>query len=219
VIGGIGSLVVSVALLFILSSYFPTFYDVSRPYIQYVLIGMVAFMAISEKKPSKILYSLAVIALSGFLGIVVLQSSLINQQNVLFPTLSGLFGISILVTSVMQKSSIPEQSKDESVKARKFDLIKAIAVGSVAGMIVGFLPAVGVSQAAAIFQPIAGLGEARTFLVSISGINLANEVFSLNSVYLINNPRSGASVAIERILGELVLEDVFLFVGVIAFSA
>ena len=219
VIGGLGSLGVSLLLLFLLSAYFPDFYDVSRPYIQYILLGMVGFMILSEKKLSKIFYAFIVIMLSGILGILVLQTSLINQQNVLFPTLSGLFGLSILITSIMQKSEIPEQSKDEKVKLGWSPLIKSIAVGSVAGMIVGFLPAVGVSQAAAIFQPIAGLGEARTFLVSISGINLANEVFSLNSVYLINNPRSGASVAIERILGELVFEDVILFVSVIVFSS
>lgn len=219
VLGGIGALAVSMVLLFALSSHFPAFYGASRPYIHYVLLGMVAFMVVSEKKMKRIFGALLVVLLSGVLGFLALQSSLVSQQNVLFPTLAGLFGISILATSLMQKSKIPEQSGDNEIRSKKTDLIKSIALGAVAGMIVGFLPAVGVSQAAAMFQYAGGLGEARTFLVSISGINIANEVFSLNSVYFINNPRSGASVAIERILGEISYSDVLLFVSVIVFSA
>lgn len=219
VIGGIGSLAVSMLLLAVLSPYFPDFYDASRPYIQYVLVGMVAFMVVGEKKPSRMLYALAVVALSGALGFLALQSSIVSQQNVLFPTLAGLFGISIMATSILQKSSIPEQSGTDEIGVGKMDIVKSVALGAVAGMIVGFLPAVGVSQVAAMFQYVGGLGEARTFLVSLSGINLANEVFSLNSVYLIDNPRSGASVALERILGSLEMEDVMLFISVIIFSA
>ncbi len=219
VVGGVGALAVSIALLFAFSSYFPTFYEVSRPYIHYVLVGIVAFMIVSEKRLRKIFSAFLIFLLSGALGFLVLQSSLVVQQNVLFPTLAGLFGISILATSIMQKSKIPEQSDDNDIKAKKIDLMKSIALGAVAGMVAGFLPAVGVSQIAALFQSIGGLGEARTFLVSLSGINIGNEVFSLNSVYFINNPRSGASVAIERILGDLSYNDVFLFVSVIIFSA
>ena len=84
---------------------------------------------------------------------------------------------------------------------------------------VGLLPAVGVSQAATFMQYVGGLGEARTFLVTLSGINTANEVVSLNSLYLINNTRSGASVAIERILPEINFYDVLLFLGVIFFTS
>lgn len=219
VIGGVGALLVSLALMAALSQYFPAFYEASRPYIHYVLAGIVAFMIVSERRPRRMLSALLIFALSGALGFLVLQSSLVTQQNALFPMLAGLFGISILATSIMQKSRIPEQSADSSIRVSKLDLVKSIALGAVAGMIVGFLPAVGVSQAAAMFQHIGGLGEARTFLVSLSGINVANEVFSLNSVYFINNPRSGASVAIEKLLGSLSYGDVLLFVSIIVFSA
>lgn len=219
VVGGVGALLVSLALMAALSQYFPAFYETSRPYIHYVLAGIVAFMVVSERKLKGILSALLVFTLSGALGFLVLQSSLVPQQNALLPMLAGLFGISVLATSIMQKSRIPEQSADSSIRVSKFDLVKSIALGAVAGMIVGFLPAVGVSQAAAMFQHIGGLGEARTFLVSLSGINVANEVFSLNSVYFINNPRSGASVAIEKLLGSLSYGDVLLFVSIIVFSA
>lgn len=219
IVGGVGALAVSILLTISLSKYFPMLYELSRPYIQYALLGIVGFMVITEESLKRIASAILIILLSGILGFLVLQSSLIPQQNALFPMLAGLFGVSILATSMMQKSKIPEQSGESDIRSKRIDLIKSIALGAVAGMIVGFLPAVGVSQAAAIFQSIGGLSEARTFLVSLAGINVANEVFSLNSVYLIGNPRSGASVAIENIFGTLEWGDILLFIGIIAFSA
>jgi putative membrane protein len=85
------------------------------------------------------------------------------------------------------------------------------------GIAVGFLPAIGVSQAATMTQYIGGLGDARNFMMSLSGINIANEIFSLNSLYLMGNPRSGASVAIESIMPKPSLNDMMLLTGVIAF--
>lgn len=219
VLGGFGSLVVSILLMVALASYFPAFYELTRPYIQYVLMGIVAFMVLNERKVGRIISACLIFLLSGLLGTLVLQSSLVVQQNALFPTLAGLFGISVLVTSIMQKSNIPPQSGESRISCSKFDLIKSISLGSVAGLLVGFLPAVGVSQAAAIFQQIGGLNDAKNFLVSLSGINVANEIFSLNSVYFIGNPRSGASVATQKIIGDFSSGDIFLFVSIIIFSA
>jgi putative membrane protein len=63
-------------------------------------------------------------------------------------------------------------------------------------------------------QYIAGTGESRSFLIITSGINVANDVFSLISLFLMGNPRSGASVAIQGILGELMFFDVVFMIGV-----
>ena len=219
VIGGLCSLAISFLLIYFLSPHFRPFYDISRPYIQYALLGVIVFMVVSERKMPRILSASCIVLMSGLLGFIALNSPLSNQNSVLFPLLTGLFGISILVSSAVGGSNISDQSSDGSFRSRKIDLIKSIVLGSVAGLVVGFLPAVGVSQAATIFQQIGGLNDARTFLVSLSGINVANEVFSLNSVYLIDNPRSGASVAVERILGDVTRDDLTLFSSAIAISA
>jgi putative membrane protein len=218
VLGGLGSLAVSLLLVWILSPYFRDLYLVSRPYIGWILLGMVSFIILSNSPVRKILVSAVAVAISGIFGLVVLESPVLNHQTVLFPVLSGLFGLSILATSFLQKSSLPPQSGG-SIKSARSDLIKSIFLGSVAGLVVGFLPAIGVSQAAALFQGIGGLSDPRSFLVSLSGIGLANEVFSLNSVYLIGNPRSGSSVAIEEIMGNVKATDMSLFLSVIVFAA
>jgi len=218
VLGGLGSLAVSLLLVWILSPHFRDLYVISRPYIGWILLGIVSFIVLSNGATRKVIASLVIVLLSGTFGIVVLDSPELNQQTVLFPVLSGIFGLSILATSLLQKSSLPTQSEG-SIMSKKRDLIKSIVLGSVAGLAVGFLPAIGVSQAAALFQGIGGLSDARSFLVSLSGIGLANEVFSLNSVYLIGNPRSGSSVAIEEIMGSIKAQDVTLFASVIVLAA
>ncbi len=219
VIGGIGSLVGSIAAVLFLGNYFTSLYNITRPYIAYALVGVLVLMLLSEKRLKKILYAGLIVCLSGLLGVLVLNSSLVPQQNALFPTFTGLFAISTLLASIAQKSVIPEQHFDNILNTSRFNISKSIALGVIAGILVGLLPAVGVSQAAAFMQYFGGLGDARTFLVTLSGINTANEIVSLNSLYLISNPRSGASVAIEKIFPEISFYDTLLFMGVALFAS
>ena len=216
-IGSIGSLLISLIIIAFLANTFGYLYEISRPYVHYLIIGVVIFMVVSEKKLRKILFATLMILLSGIFGVIVLGSTIVKPQNVLFPVLSGMFGLSTIIISINERSKIPEQREDSELKITKLQLIKSCLLGSLAGITVGFLPAIGVSQAATMVQYIGGMGESRSFLVTLSGINLSNEAFSLISLFLVNNPRSGASVAIQRILTQLTFYDVLLLVGVICF--
>jgi len=219
VIGGLIALIISIIVVLFFGNYFASLYNITRPYIPYALIVVILFMMFSERQFKKIILAGVIILLSGILGVLVLNSSIIPQQNALFPTFAGLFAISTLITSITEKAKIPKQQIDSTLNASKWSISKSIALGVIAGILVGLLPAVGVSQAATFMQYLGRLGEGRTFLVTLSSINTANEVVSLNSLYLISNPRSGASVAIERILPEINFYDVLLFLGVIFFTS
>ena len=133
--------------------------------------------------------------------------------------LTGLFGLSTLIVSIFERSSIPKQKEDSRMLISKKEIVKSLILASIAGIVVGFLPAVGVSEAGVMVQYLGGGGESRSFLITVSGINVANDVFSLVSLFLVGNPRSGASVAIQGILGELILFDVVYLVGVIMLTA
>jgi len=217
VIGGIGSLIFSVIFISIFGGVFGWLYETSRPYIHFVITGVVILMVVLEKKLKRILFAALIIFLSGFFGIVVLNSSIVPQDRVLFPVLTGLFGISTIIVSVSEKSKIPTQEDDTSLKISSKSIFKSIILGTFAGVIVGLLPAIGVSQAATMVQYLGATGEARSFLVTLSGINVGNEVFSLVSLFLVGNPRSGASVAIQKIMTELTFFDVVYIVGTICF--
>jgi putative membrane protein len=218
VIGGMGALILSLAIVSILSQFFKIFYELSRPYIHWLLIAVLIFMIATEKKLKKIFSAVLIIILSGFLGIVVLNSAFTNS-NVLFPTLTGFFGLPTLITSIFEKARIPKQENDERLKISGKEIVKSIVLGSIAGIIVGFLPSIGISEAAIIVQYFGRANDARNFLITLSGINVGNEIFSLISLYLVNNPRSGASVAIQKIFPSLTFYDVLLIIGVICFSS
>ncbi|MCX6821937.1 MAG: tripartite tricarboxylate transporter permease [Candidatus Aenigmarchaeota archaeon] len=199
IIGGMGSLMITLILVSIFSTDFSNFYDMLRPYIQYLIAIVVLFMIASEKRLRKILSAVLIILLSGFFGIITLSSSLVPSENVFFPMLTGMFGLSTIIISMKGKSKIPTQKEDSNLNISKVDLLKSILLGSVAGTLIG--------------------GETRSFLVSLSGIRVAHEVVSLLSLYIIQTPRSGASIAIQKILPELAFYDVVLMIGVICFAS
>lgn len=204
VIGGIGSLIVTILVILIFSSHFTKLYDITRPYIHFAILGVIVFMILSEGEPAKMTQVLFILAISGIFGIITLNTPLVNNQDVLFPVFTGMFGMSGLVISYNESSSIPEQNPNNVPEIKKLLAIKAIAVSSIAGILVGFLPAVGISEAALIVQYLAGGGvSGKYYLITTAGVNTANDLFSLISLHLIGNPRSGASVAIQKILGEL----------------
>jgi len=68
-------------------------------------------------------------------------------------------------------------------------------------------------------QYLAGGGSGRSFLVTAAGINVANDVFSIVSLNLIGNPRSGASVAIQKVLGELGTQEAMYLIGVVLLTS
>jgi len=219
IVGGIGTLIVSLVFIALLANSFQWLYTVTRPFVQYLIMGVMIFMIVTEKKLKKILSSILILSMTGIFGILVLNSSLVPAQEVLFPSLTGLFGLSTLIVSIFERSSIPKQKEDSKIFISKKEIIKSLILASIAGIAVGFLPAVGISEAGTMVQYLGGGGEARSFLITISGINVANDVFSLISVFLVGNARSGTSVAIQDILGELMFFDVLYLVGVIMLTA
>ncbi len=219
VIGGIGALIVGTAFIAVVANYFELLYRISRPYMHFLIISVIAFMAVSERELKKILSSLLIISLSGFLGIITLNSSLVQQNEVLFPVLTGMFGLSGLMLSIAENPKMPLQNYDGRLNIRKMDIVKSVILASFAGIAVGFLPAVGISEAVVMTQYIVRLNTPRSFLIAMSGINVANDLFSFISLWLVSNARSGASVAIQKILTKLTFFDVIFLTGIVFFTA
>jgi len=219
VLGGVGTLLVSLVFIALLANSFQWLYEVTRPIVQYLIMGVMLFMIVTEKKLKKMLSSILILSMTGIFGVLVLNSSLVPAQEVLFPSFTGLFGLSMLLVSIFERSSIPKQKEDSRMLISKKEIAKSLILASIAGIVVGFLPAVGISEAGTMVQYLGGSGESRSFLITISGINVANDAFSLVSVFLVGNARSGTSVAIQGILGELMLFDVLFLVGVIMLTA
>ena len=209
IIGSLGSLLLS--LLF-----FPLFIfsmgklsSVVSYIIGYLLIGIIAYMILKEK--SKKLKSLVVFLLAGVLGLLVF--SIPNLRQPLFPLLSGLFGFSILIESLRQKSVIPKQ-KYEPLKISNKNMVKSVSAATGMGFIAAFLPGFGSSQAAIMATNIVGDIGDEGFLSLVGGINTANMAISIAAVYVLDKARNGAIVTVNQLLGSIGFKEMMLFIGV-----
>jgi putative membrane protein len=219
VVGGMGALIMSLVFIAVAADIFSAVYDVTRPYIHFLILGVIAFMVLSEKTVRKIAYAALIILMTGLLGVLTLNSAIVRQNDVLFPVLTGLFGLSSMLISLSGSRAIPEQGNENELRISNKCMMKSVLMASFAGIMVGFLPAVGISEAAVMMQYLSGGVTSRGFLMTTAGINVANDAFSLISLYLVGNPRSGASVAIQRVVGEPTLFETAFLVGVIVFTA
>jgi putative membrane protein len=116
--GAIFSIVFSLILVFIFSPFFKDFYYALRPYVFYLIFFVSIFMILSEKQPKKILFSFLIFLLAGFVGVVTLNSTL-SSSNILFPMLSGFFGLSTLIISLKEESFLPKQKIEEELKIKR----------------------------------------------------------------------------------------------------
>jgi len=212
------SFIFSLTLILIFSQYFIKLYDLTRPYIHYAILWTVIFLVLYGNTAKNAIKTALIFLLSGFWGLLVLNLRFLPSDKVMFPLLSGLFGLSTLLISLKEKSHLPQQSKDEKIKISKKKLLIGIVSGSIFGIVAGFLPAIGVSQTAIISQAFTGLTETRAFLVLVSSIVIANEIFSLSSLYLVSNPRSGASVALQKLVPNFDSNMFYLVIGSFAIS-
>lgn len=211
VIGALGCIILGIAL-------FPFFIwsmELIYPYLKgvmgYLLALIMTYMIAKEKK--KWLKSLTVFLLSGALGLMVL-SGIPNLNQPLFPLLSGLFGFSILLVSLLQKSKIPKQDLSKPLTISNKNVVKSVGAASGMGFIAAFLPGFGSSQAAIVAtQAVGDIGD-EGFLSLVGGINTANMLISIGTVYALDKARNGAIVAVKDLLGSVSFSEMLLFLGV-----
>jgi len=169
-----------------------------------------AFMILKEK--GKKFKSGVLFLLAGSLGLIVFSIPNLNQP--LFPLLSGLFGFSILLISLLQKSVIPKQNLNKPLTITKKNIVKSVSAASGVGFIAAFLPGFGSSQAAIVATNIVGDIGDEGFLSLVGGINTANMLISIATAYVLHKARNGAILTVNQLLGEISLNDVILFLAV-----
>lgn len=212
VVGGLTSILFAIFTLPIFVFAIPPLYNFLRPNIHFLLIFVVAYMIFSEKGKGKI-FAAVVFFLSGILGYLVLDI-MQSGSEMLFPLLSGLFGLPMLLLAVKNKASLPESFSFESESTR-IEWKPAI-IGSLAGVIAGLLPGIGSSQATVIAN--AGSKNERTFLMAIAGVNVVDIMYSILALWIIGNPRSGIAVAVGSIV-KIDMNMVMVFLSTILIAA
>ncbi|MFH0889515.1 MAG: tripartite tricarboxylate transporter permease [Candidatus Aenigmatarchaeota archaeon] len=216
--GAASALLLGSAIVFLSMKFFSNVYDITRPYVHFALMAVVLIMILGEKSAKKMVYASLIFFLSGFLGFFVLDAKLLQPQDALLPVLSGLFGVSTLFVSVEKKASIPEQSHGD-IQIKFTDMAKFVIIGTIAGLFVGLMPGIGASQAVILSEKVFAVTSPESFLVMLGAVNSADSLFSMSALYTVGNPRSGASVAVERIMGVIGMSELTLLVGSMLLSS
>ncbi len=217
VIGSLSSLILAILLFPLLIIVFPLIYEDIRPFIGFILIAVVIYMILIEKGMDKKFWAFVVFLISGILGILTLTMP--NLKQPLFPLLSGLFGISMLIVSLSQKVEIPKQRITENIILPKFQSIKSVLAGTFSGSIVSFFPGMGPAQAAVIGSNIFGSLGTYTFLILIGSIGTVDMVISMVTFYTLDRARNGAIFAIQELLDKIDLSTLILFIATALIAA
>ncbi len=203
-IGGLYSLILSLAFMPVIFFVIPEIYPVLRLYMPFILALIIIYLISQEGKNWT--KALLVFLLSGALGLMALNNPSLSSEKVIFPIFAGLFGISTIAMSIRTSTEVVGQSLsyEEGTYAR------AGFAGFIAGLIAGFLPGIGSAQSALLTKGLFNR-DSRSFLVAHGGVNTGAAVFSILALYLIGNPRSGASIGLRRLFPNFTFEN-FLFI-------
>lgn len=223
-IGGFGAIIVTILLLPIFAIVLPPTYEFLKP-VTWILL-LIASIYLIYKVTSTLkgfLWSLLLFILSGILGWIIFQAPLSSGIS-LMCVFSGLFGISTILFSLNDNSTIPHQNKFYELDLDNAK-IKSIITGGTTGAILGFLPGFGPAQGSVIAQSASGQSNnddenTTNFLLVISGLNTSDCLFSLIAIYLIGNPRSGIAVYMSYLISEFNLSHLiaFIFASLISVS-
>lgn len=223
-VGGFGAILVTILMLPIFTITLPILHNLTKPYTWIILLS--ASIYLTHKLTANFrdfLWSLLLFSLSGILGWILFQTP-ISSGVTLMCTFSGLFGISTILFSLNDSSTIPHQNPlyDLNIDFNKF---KSIFAGGITGAILGFLPGFGPAQGTVIAQAVSGASDVNdddtvNFLLATSGLNISDCLFSLIAIYIIGNPRSGIAVYMSYLLFEMGLNHliIFIFASLLAVS-
>jgi putative membrane protein len=220
--------VVSLAILPIAFVIVPIAYEAIRSAIVPILIFAIAYLILRERKAEKILWALLTFLLAGYLGYTCLELKVLSTSQVFLPLFSGMFGLSTLITGIQAGSKFYPQDLDAELEMDSKNLWRASFLGGIGGLLVGLMPAMSPSQIGIVFQEIQALKEKakdaledvkmRQFMAIIGSLNTADAMFSIFGLYLMNNPRSGISVILQDLFGQIDFGILALLCGVMLVS-
>lgn len=223
-VGGFGAIIVTIIMLPVFAVALPILHDISKPFTWMILLVASIYLTYRLTRTTRdFLWSLLLFVLSGILGWIIFQTPIPSGVS-LMCTFSGLFGISTILFSLNDSSTIPHQNPFYELDL-DWGKFKSIFAGGITGAILGFLPGFGPAQGTVIAQAASGTNDnddddTVNFLLATSGLNVSDCLFSLIAIYIIGNPRSGIAVYMSYLISEMSLNHlaIFIFASLIAVS-
>jgi len=203
-IGGLLVILFSVPFLLFFLNALPLLYPTVQKIVPYMLIIILLFMFLPDKKQSII-----VLVLSSILGFLTFSF------NLLLPLLSGFFGLSTILISILNDSSVSPQVMRFDSRLSLANLSVISFTSCFLSSIFGFIPAVSSSIVGTIASHVRKF-DSEEFLVLLSGTNVTYMIYSFFALLLINKTRSGSAVFLSQIFEK---ESIFFVLGIILLSS
>lgn len=223
-VGGFGAIVITILMMPVFAVTLPFLHELTKPYTWIILLSASVYLtyALTNSKRDFV-WSLLLFLLSGILGWAIFQTPISSGVS-LMCIFSGLFGISTILFSLNDNSTIPHQNSFYELNI-DFNKFKSIFAGGITGAILGFLPGFGPAQGTVIAQAASGTNDNSeddtvNFLLATSGLNISDCLFSLMAIYIIGNPRSGIAVYMSYLISDMSISHlvIFIFASLIAVS-
>ncbi len=150
----------------------------------------------------------ALLALSGLLGLTCMEARLPlsdiwegMDQSILFPLLTGLFGLPGIIGS-LRPSTIPPQLEPSEVQGE----LRSGLRGALSGALVGWFPGISSTTGVIIASAFSRRGEddpagSRRFLTMVAAVGTSSTVLGLLALSIAYKGRSGAMLAAKEVLG------------------
>lgn len=165
-----------------------------------VLLFALSIMLINEKGHRAL--ALVLILLSGTLGYMCTNfnlpcDGLLGAGTLLFPLLTGLFGMPALLMST-KSGKVPNQRDEKINPVNSMPGIKGVVTGCLAGWYPGITSTAGASMASAITPE----NEPERFISLVASIGTVTTVFSIVTLSVSGSGRSGTVLVIKEIIGD-----------------
>ena len=185
---------ISVICFFLLPALQP-FFDW---WIGILLIASIGYMIVTSECPG---WGLALFLVSGVLGIFSLRYAFLSWHTlggggaILMPLLTGLFGISVLITA--SQGILPEQHF-RGIRMEVRTIMKCSLLGTIAGVAVGWLPGLSTASANGVLASLIGYDkDRRAYILATSAANTANAFIGLAALFALSRMRNGVMVALS----------------------
>lgn len=168
----------------------------------YVVVFVAAVVIFSAEGLKGRFFALVLFIASGLLGIACGTGELPSEGffkngTLLFPLLTGLFGIPTLLNTV-GNTELPEQFDYGTDPVGPLPGLKGVLTGSVAG----WFPGITATAGAALSAGIQKEERPEAFISLVASIGTVTSVFSLVTLSVTGSGRSGTSAVIKEIIGD-----------------
>lgn len=194
-------------------------YDVIEESMIWLLIAIVLLMIFTEKARvpkagshgivpviGGMLFAVFVFFLSGLFGLIILHLPLSSPIGlpaaVLFPGLSGLFGVPTLLNSLLTKPYIPAQKQTPLTLnhiEKKLSMV-SIGTGTLAGVLVSILPGITTAIGTVLAMNLRQKASREQTIVTLSSVNTAAAFSVTLMLFILQRTRSGVMIAVNELI-------------------